>query len=152
MNNELMFSSKTDLWETPQEFFDKINAEYNFDIDVCANPNNAKCKQYFTPEIDGLIQEWKGHCWMNPPYGRVIGKWVEKAYRSSKAGALVVGLLPARTDTKWFHKYIYYKAEIIFIKGRLKFGGFKNSAPFPSMIVIWPQKIISATEIQRGTE
>lgn len=137
MNADLMFSSKTDLWETPQDLFDKYNAIYNFETDVCALPENAKCKKYFTPEIDGLKQEWKGVCWCNPPYGREIGKWVEKAVNSF---ATVVMLLPARTDTKWFHNFCLPYGKIEFIKGRLKFGNAKNSAPFPSMIVIFKSK------------
>ena len=137
MNTAVMFSSNTDMWATPQDFFDVINKEFNFTVDVCATAENTKCSLFFTPEQDGLKQKWEGVCYMNPPYGRSIGKWIQKAYNSSKEGAVVVGLLPARTDTKWFHEYIYNKAEIRFIKGRLKFGGCKNSAPFPSMIVIW---------------
>jgi phage N-6-adenine-methyltransferase len=129
-----MFSSKTDLWSTPQDFFDKLNREFGFDIDVCALPSNAKCKKFYSPADDGLSQEWKGVCWCNPPYGREIGKWVKKAYESN---AITVMLLPSRTDTKWFHDYIYGKAEIRFIKGRLKFGDSKNAAPFPSMIVVF---------------
>ena len=137
MNTAVMFSSNTDMWATPQDFFDVINKEFNFTVDVCATAENTKCSLFFTPEQDGLKQKWEGICYMNPPYGRSIGKWIQKAYNSSKEGAVVVGLLPARTDTKWFHEYIYNKAEIRFIKGRLKFGGCKNSAPFPSMVVIW---------------
>lgn len=137
MNTELMFSSKTDMWETPQDLFDRLNEEYNFECDVCAIPENAKCKKYYTPEVDGLKQEWRGVCWCNPPYGREIGKWVEKAYvASTYCGATVVMLLPARTDTKWFHDYCL-KGKIEFLRGRLKFGSSKNSAPFPSMIVIF---------------
>lgn len=131
-----MFTSNTDLWATPQSFFDKYNNLYNFNLDVCALPNNAKCEKYFTPEINGLSQEWIGVCWMNPPYGREIGKWVKKAYESSLQGAIVVCLLPARTDTRWFHDYCI-KGKIEFIKGRLKFGDSKNSAPFPNMIVVF---------------
>lgn len=138
MNKDLMFSSKTDLWETPQDLFDKYNAIYHFETDVCALPTNAKCDKYFTPEIDGLKQEWKGVCWCNPPYGRQIGKWVEKA---SKSSALVVMLLPARTDTKWFHEYCLPYGKIEFLKGRLKFGNSKNSAPFPSMILVFGEKV-----------
>ena len=134
-----MFSSSTDLWATPQDFFDRLNAEFDFDIDVCASPENAKCERYFTKEQDGLSQLWGGMtCWCNPPYGREVGKWVQKAYISSKdEGSTVVMLLPARTDTKWFHEYIYNQSEIRFIKGRLKFGGSANSAPFPSMVVVF---------------
>ena len=86
MNRELMFSSKTDLWETPQELFNELNKEFKFELDVCAVPENAKCKDYFTPDQDGLMQKWKGICWMNPPYGRNIGNWVKKAYESSRGG------------------------------------------------------------------
>lgn len=132
--NKGLFTSNTDLWETPQDFFDGLNKEFGFDLDVCALPENAKCERYFTPEKDGLDQEWKGTVWCNPPYGKQVGKWVEKAYKSN---CTVVMLLPARTDTKWFHDYIYRKAEIRFVKGRLKFGGSKNPAPFPSMVVIY---------------
>lgn len=134
INKALMFSSKTDLWETPKDFFDELNREFQFTIDVCATPENAKCENFYTPEIDGLSQEWEGRVWCNPPYGRQIGSWVKKAAESS---ALVVMLLPARTDTKWFHNYILGKAEIRFIKGRLKFGHQKNNAPFPVMVVVF---------------
>ena len=128
------FSSKTDLWYTPQEFFNKYNQMYLFETDVCATPENTKCVNYFTPEQDGLKQQWKGKCWMNPPYGRTIKQWVKKAYESSLSGATVVCLLPARTDTSWWHDYCM-KGDIEFIRGRLKFGGCKNPAPFPSAVV-----------------
>ena len=130
------FSSKTDLHSTPQDFFDELNREFGFEVDVCALPVNAKCEKYYTPEQDGLSQTWEGVCWMNPPYGREIGKWIEKAYDSSLSGATVVCLVPSRTDTRWWHKHAM-KGEIRFIKGRLKFGGAKNSAPFPSAVVIF---------------
>ncbi len=130
------YSSKTDLWATPQDFFDKLNAQYQFTIDVCALPENAKCDHFYTPEIDGLKQTWVGRCWMNPPYGREIGNWMKKAYQSSLEGATVVCLVPARTDTHWWHEYAM-KAEIKFIRGRLKFGNSNNSAPFPSAIVVF---------------
>ena len=129
-----MYSSKTDLWETPQELFDELNAIWHFETDVCAIPTNAKCERYYTPEIDGLAQEWRGVCWCNPPYGRQIGKWVKKAAESS---ATVVMLLPARTDTAWFHDYCLPHGDITFLRGRLKFGGGQNAAPFPSMIVVF---------------
>jgi phage N-6-adenine-methyltransferase len=137
MNNELMFSSKTDMWATPQKFFDKLHALFRFELDVCATQENAKCPNYFTENYDGLAQDWIGTVWMNPPYGRDIGKWVAKAYKQSRLhGSTIVCLLPARTDTKWWHDYCV-KGEITFIKGRLKFGDAKNSAPFPSAIVIF---------------
>jgi phage N-6-adenine-methyltransferase len=131
------FSSKTDEWETPQELFDALNEEFDFDLDVCATPQSAKLPNFYTKGVDGLSMSWNGYrCWMNPPYGRVIGKWVEKCSQNK-----CVALLPARTDTKWFHDYILGKAEIRFIKGRLKFvgeqKGHSGSAPFPSMIVIF---------------
>lgn len=135
--NEVLFSSKETIWETPQNFFDGLNNEFHFDIDVAALPENAKCRKFYTPADDGLNQPWIGNVWCNPPYGRGIGDWVKKASESARGGATVVMLIPARTDTKWFHEYIYNKAEIRFVPGRLKFGGSKNSAPFPSMVVIF---------------
>lgn len=137
MNNEVMFSSRADDWETPQWLFDQLNAEFGFTLDVCATPDNAKCERYYTKAEDGLAQDWSGVCWMNPPYGREIGRWIEKAYESSLGGGTVVCLLPSRTDTKWWHDYCMKATDIRFIKGRLKFGGSKNSAPFPSVIVIF---------------
>jgi phage N-6-adenine-methyltransferase len=132
------FSSKTDMWSTPQNLFDSFDFTHGFNLDVCATSENTKCIRYFTPEIDGLKQTWGGVCWMNPPYGRNISKWVKKAYESVANGEAikVVCLLPARTDTAWFHDYCI-KGNVNFIRGRLKFGGCKNSAPFPSMIVIF---------------
>ena len=123
MNTDVMFSSKTDLWETPQTFFDELNQEFGFTLDACAVPDNAKCERYYTPEQDGLSQPWDGVVWCNPPYGREVGKWVRRGLMASENGAIVVMLLPARTDTKWIHDYIYGKAEIRFVRGRLKFGG-----------------------------
>ncbi len=141
MMNNIMFSSRTDQWETPKDFYDNLNSEFGFTLDPCADENNHKCKKYFTKENDGLSQCWNGErVFCNPPYGREIGAWVRKCYLHSKAGnGIAVMLIPARTDTKWFHEYIYNKnnVEIRFLKGRLKFGGSKNSAPFPSMIVIF---------------
>jgi phage N-6-adenine-methyltransferase len=134
--NQGLFTSNTDLWATPKDFFVKLDEEFDFDLDVCANAENAKCTHYFSQEQDGLKQEWIGTCWMNPPYGRVIGDWVKKAYESSLNGATVVCLLPARTDTRWWHDYCM-KGEIRLVRGRLKFGDSKNSAPFPSAVVIF---------------
>jgi site-specific DNA-methyltransferase (adenine-specific) len=133
-----MFSSKTDLWATPQSFYDELNAEFNFTLDPCSNGLNAKCPLFFTKEDDGLTQDWAPHTvFMNPPYGREISEWMRKAYEESRKGATVVCLVPARTDTRWFHDYVYGKGEIRFVKGRLKFGDAENSAPFPSMVVIY---------------
>ncbi|WP_349290994.1 DNA N-6-adenine-methyltransferase [Brevibacillus sp. NL20B1] len=141
MNTDVMFSSATDLWPTPQDFFDELNREFHFTLDPCATHDNAKCSTYFTKEDDGLVQEWAPHTvFMNPPYGREIKRWMQKAYEESLKGATVVCLVPARTDTAWFHDYVYGKAEIRFVRGRLKFGNAQNSAPFPSMIVIYRGK------------
>lgn len=139
MNRGIMFSSATDQWATPQDFFDDLNREFKFTLDPCADANNHKCDAYFTKEDDGLKQSWKGHTvFCNPPYGKAIRDWVEKAYKESQDNdTKVVMLIPARTDTTYFHDFIYGKAEIRFIRGRLKFGGSKNAAPFPSMVVVF---------------
>jgi phage N-6-adenine-methyltransferase len=132
--NQGLMTSATDQWATPQDFFDQQNALHGpFDVDVCADATNAKCAVYFDKDADGLKQTWAGKCWMNPPYGRDIGKWMKKAHESE---ATVVCLVPARTDTKWWHDYAM-KGEITFIKGRLKFGSAANSAPFPSAVVVF---------------
>jgi len=115
--------------------FDELDHEFGFTVDVCASPENAKCSRYFTREQDGLSQEWRGVCWMNPPYGRTIREWMRKAHESAQGGAVVVCLVPARPDTAWWHDYCE-AAEVRFIRGRLKFGGAKNGAPFPSAIVV----------------
>ena len=125
--------------ETPQEFFEAWDSVYHFTIDVCANEKNHKCERYYTEEQDGLAQDWSGETvWCNPPYGREIGKWLKKCYEeAAKPNTTVVALLPARTDTKWFHDYVLHRAVITFIKGRLKFVGWENNAPFPSMVCVW---------------
>lgn len=137
-----MFSSKTDDWATPQDFFDKLNLEFQFTLDPCADSLNHKCSRYYNREQNGLSRDWGGErVFCNPPYGREIGKWVQKSFEESKKkNTLVVMLIPARTDTKYFHDYIYGKAEIRFIRGRLKFGNAKTAAPFPSMVVIFRSK------------
>jgi phage N-6-adenine-methyltransferase len=140
MINAGLFTSTTDQWETPQWLFDQLNQEFNFTLDPCATAENAKCAKYFTTKEDGLKQDWSGEIvFCNPPYGREISKWVRKAAEESKKhNTTVVMLIPARTDTSYFHDYIYGKAkEIRFIRGRLKFGNAKNSAPFPSMVVVF---------------
>ena len=138
MLNKGLFSSKTDEWATPKLFYEELNKEFNFTLDPCATDLNHKCNKYFTKEDNGLIKSWGGYrIYCNPPYGREISKWVEKAYYENKNNnAFIVMLLPARTDTRWFHDYIYKKHEIRFLKGRLKFNDGKQSAPFPSMLVI----------------
>lgn len=138
MNTDLHFSSKTDLWATPQEFFDKLNEEFNFTLDVCATLENAKCSRFYTIDDDGLSQSWTGTVWCNPPYGRQIGKWIQKGHESSLGGATVVMLIPSRTDTKYWHDFVM-KGEVRFIKGRLKFGDAKANAPFPSAVVVFKE-------------
>lgn len=138
--DKILFSSASDQWATPQDFFDELNEEFHFTLDPCADAYNYRCQKYFTKEENGLFQDWQGEvvsC--NPPYGRGINKWIAKASNEAGGETTIVMLIPARTDTKWFHDYIYKKrgVEIRFIKGRLKFGDSKNSAPFPSMIVIF---------------
>ncbi len=134
---------KTDEWETPQGIYDELDSEFNFSLDPCADSRNHKCEKYYTKEIDGLSQCWDGeNVFCNPPYGREIGAWVRKCYLHSKSkfgNGIAVMLIPARTDTRWFHEYIYNKigVEIRFLKGRLRFGGSRYNAPFPSMVVIF---------------
>lgn len=140
MNTNVMFSSDNEVWSTPQTFFNELDDEFHFNLDPCALPENAKCSKYFTPSEDGLTQDWGGYVvFCNPPYGRKIKDWVKKCYEESKKpNTTVVMLMPARTDTNYFHEFIYHQAkEIRFLRGRLKFGGAKNSVPFPSMVVIF---------------
>ena len=147
--NDSWYTTGRDYWETPQDLFDKLNDEFHFTLDPCATPTSAKCSKYYTEEEDGLIQSWAGHTvFCNPPYSRTAkgnpgqAAWIKKAYQESLKGNTVVMLLPARTDTKAFHEYIYGKAEIRFIKGRLRYGSgdkeqLASAAPFPSMIVVF---------------
>ncbi len=140
--DNVMFSSNSAEWATPQDFFDKLDNEFGFTLDVCATSENAKCDTYFTIEDDGLSQAWippmGGAVWCNPPYGKEISKWCAKAERECvEQWCTIVMLVHARTDTRWFHNYIYNRHEIRFVKGRLKFGGSANSAPFPSMVVVF---------------
>ena len=141
--NQVLLSSKNMCWCTPQDFFDRLNDEFAFVLDAAATDKTAKCPLYFTPETDGLLQSWDcgGSVFCNPPYGRTIGKWVKKAFEESKCGHPIVLLIPARTDTIYFHEYIYGKAEIRFVRGRLRFtdddGNAADPAPFPSMVVIY---------------
>lgn len=134
----VMFSRNSDEWATPQNFYDEINKEFNFNLDPCSTKENHKCEMYYTIEENGLEKNWGGYrVFCNPPYSQ-ISKWVEKAfYETKKDNTLVVLLIPSRTDTRYFHDYIYQRSEIRFVKGRLKFGDGKNSAPFPSMLVIF---------------
>jgi phage N-6-adenine-methyltransferase len=158
MVDEALFSSDSSEWSTPTDFFDNLNKEWDFNLDPCATKENAKCETYYTKEQDGLKQDWHcvrynpeykspylrnpGRVFCNPPYGKEIGQWVKKAVAEVQNGNadVVVMLLPARTDTRWFQDYVLpYASEIDFIRGRLKFGGSKNSAPFPSVVVVFKE-------------
>lgn len=139
MIGKALFSSNSDEWNTPQDLYDRLNAEFNFTLDPCTNGENSKCDKFYTVNDNGLNQSWFGESvFCNPPYSN-ISNWVEKCFREVYGGGCkcAVLLIPARTDTRYFHKYIYHKSEIRFIKGRLKFSNSKNSAPFPSMVVIF---------------
>jgi phage N-6-adenine-methyltransferase len=152
MNRDLMFSNKNNCWCTPKDFFKELDQEFRFNLDPCCTHKSALCDKHFTPDEDGLKQDWGGYnVFVNPPYGREIGKWVKKCFdESKKHNTTIVLLIPARTDTKYFHEYILNKAEIRFIKGRLKFidldfKGLEENrklppAPFPSMVVIFRGK------------
>lgn len=149
MNTDLMFSSKTDLRATPQDFYDKLDKEFHFTLDPCATHENHKCDKYYTKEEDWLKQSRDNEIvYCNPPYWREIKKRVHKWYMAR--GGCVVMLLPARTDTSRFHDYIYKKSEIRFIRGRLKFGDSKNSAPFPSMVVVFRWNVTANKECSQG--
>lgn len=147
--NEVHFSSVDQTWCTPLGFYKKLDQEFNFELDPSCTEKSAKCERFFTPKTDGLNQSWEvkngKSVFCNPPYGKELKKWVKKAYDESKKGITIVLLIPSRTDTSYFHDYIYGKTEIRFIRGRLKFedengNTSKNSAPFPSMIVIYNKK------------
>jgi phage N-6-adenine-methyltransferase len=142
MLNKGIFTSDHDSWETPNYIFDDLHRVFNFTLDVCANDYNHKLNNYYSEEINGLKQDWQGVCYMNPPYGRAIDKWIKKAYNESLKGTKIVALIPARTDTKWF-QYCWNADYLYFIKGRVKF--LKNNkeigaATFPSVIVVWNHK------------
>lgn len=140
MNKALLSSKKMD-WCSPQALFNELDREFNFTLDAAASDTNAKCDQYYTEEQDALSLPWCGSVFCNPPYGREIGKWVKKAYAASNSGATVVMLIPARTDTSYWHEYIFPYAEIRFLPGRISFeddnGNAAGRAPFPSAIVIF---------------
>jgi phage N-6-adenine-methyltransferase len=138
---DILFSKKSDLWETPQWLFVQLNSEFNFNLDPCATAETAKCKTFYTIEDDGLSKSWINQSvFINPPYSQTA-KWVKKAFEAAKyENAFCAVLMPARTDTKYFHEYCMKAAEIRLIKGRLKFGESKNSAPFPSMVVIFNEQ------------
>lgn len=141
MSNKLdvFYMSRSNNWSTPQWLFDLLDNEFHFNLDPCADSVNHKCDYFFDVDVDGLSQDWGGfRVFCNPPYGKEIGKWVKKCYLESlKPNTVVVLLIPSRTDTSYFHDYIYHRAEIRFLRGRIKFGDSKFGAPFPSMVVIF---------------
>lgn len=128
--HKVHFTANRDNWKTPKAFYEKLNEEFNFDFDPCP-PD---------PQFDGLEIEW-GNCnFVNPPYGNIIAKWLEKAVEEQAKGKTSVFLIPSRTDTRWWHNYVMNSDEIRFIKGRLKFDEYKNSAPFPSAVIVFKGK------------
>lgn len=138
-NGAAAMTSNRDDWETPQALYDELDAKYHFTLDAASSDSNAKCPRHLTKEDDALAVGWDGETvWLNPPYGRDMARWVEKASAEAGRGTRIVMLVPARTDTRWFHDHIYHKARVEFIRGRLKYelgGRSQQSAPFPSMLV-----------------
>lgn len=135
---KMMFSSEDLNAITPQDFYEQLNEEFGFQTDLAADKKNTKCQYYYDEDANALEQDWAGICWCNPPYGRNLLRWVAKAaVEAEETGGLVVMLLPARTDTRWFRVVADTADEIRFIQGRLKFEGNDTSAPFPSMLAIW---------------
>jgi phage N-6-adenine-methyltransferase len=135
--NSAVFMHGSDEWSTPQDFYDRLNAEFHFTLDPCATKETAKCPKFYTAEQDGLKQDWSGETvFCNPPYSH-IAEWTKKCWQEgTKPDTTVVMLIPSRTDTRYFHTYIYHRAELRFVKGRLRFSG-ASSAPFPSMVVVF---------------
>lgn len=142
MHAQIVASGRT-VYETPASVFDPLHAEFGFTLDVCASVENTKANRWFTKEEDGLAQDWSGEiCWMNPPYGPGIAKWVKKA---AESGALVVALLPSSTDTNWWHDYIEGRAEVRFVRQRIQFVGTPHRAPHPHAIVVWRPRLVPTT-------
>lgn len=133
----MMTKGGRDDWETPPEVFDPLNREFGFELDVCASTENTKCSRFYSKNDDALAQQWAGVCWMNPPYGLGLPRWIRKAYESSRLGATVVCLVPARTDTAWWHDYVENKAEQRFVRRRIRFIGAPFTAPFPSVVLVY---------------
>lgn len=150
-SREVMGSSRSDDWPTDPAVYRELDREFCFDLDPCSSHENHKCARYFTAEDDGLEREWTGRVFMNPPYGRTLGGWMRKAWEASQSTAeLVVCLVPARTDVRWWHEYAVL-GEVRFVKGRLRFGDLRAPAPFPSAIVVFRNaqavtKVVSDTE------
>lgn len=144
-----MTSSLTDEWATPGYVFEPLNLEFGFTLDVCADESNHKVYKFFSKKEDGLKQDWtKDVCWMNPPYGRSIGKWIKKAVETARGGGIVVALLPARTDTRWWRD-VMQASELRFISGRVRFGDANTGAPFPSVIAVFGTPTVPAVSLIR---
>ncbi len=144
MNSNSMVSSKREDWTTSQDIFNKLDSVFIFDIDVCAIKENSECDSYFCSDDEAFGRAWLGVCWMKPPHGAGINKWIKKAYESTKQhGATVVCLLPARTDTCWWNDYCK-KGEVYFIKEQVKFGDAEKSAPFPAAVVVFRPNVKDA--------
>ena len=143
LSKALISSNRLD-WETPQSLYDELDNEFSFTLDACADENNYKHSNYYSPECDGLSKSWSGTVFCNPPYGKEISKWVKKAYQETRSGdCIVVMLIPARTDTSYWHDYIFPTAEVRFLRGRIKFmldGKTLDAAPFPSVVVVFGGK------------
>ena len=138
--HRIMVSSKTNEWATPQSLYDELNQEFQFTLDPCATKKNHKCDKYYTIQDDGLLKRWEGVVFMNPPYGGNTKAWIQKAYQESLKGAVVVCLIVSATDRSYWHDYIFpYAAQIRFLRGRLKFGDSKTTAPFSSAVIVFSQ-------------
>lgn len=137
MLNDSLFMSNKDDWETPKDLYESLNNEFHFNLDPCCSKDTAKCSSFYTIEDDGLCKRWEGNVFMNPPYGRQIVNWIKKAKEESNNGATVVCLVPARTDTKWWHNYCMKSTEIRLLTRRLTFEGANNKATFPAAIIVF---------------
>ena len=145
-NKEQLFCSDKHDWGTPLPLFQEVNKEFSFTLDAAASAHNAKCESYITKEEDALSVDWVekakgGAVWLNPPYGRTIGAWLQKAYETSKAGTPVVCLTFLRSDTTWFHAWALKAAEIRIIPGRITFDGAKAGAPAPSCLIVFDENL-----------
>ncbi len=148
--NKVHFSSKSNEWATPQYLFNFLDSKYNFDLDPASDGNNNKCKKFYTQKENGLLQDWDQITFCNPPYGRELGKWIEKGYlEHQKHNKKIVMLIPARPDTKAWHNFIFGKAKVVFIKGRVKFGDGTSPAPFPSAIIIYGEKGFGTLDLKK---
>ena len=145
-----LYSSRSEEWPTPQSFFDTLDEEFRFTLDPCATPRNAKCPAFFTKRQNGLLQDWGHHrVFCNPPYGRFMSDWARKCFDASQHGALIVLLAHSRTDTRWFHDWVYGKAaELRFVRGRLRFGDGRQSAPFPSLVAVYRPEVQTDQQCQ----